>query len=284
MGFFNFDLKKLLFFLLVLALPLLSINMEQKTDRDTWFDQPFRWMAGSVQQFFTFFSQDVRDTTAQYVNLIGIKDMNEKLIAENNELRARFQRMSELMLENKKLQNMLGFRESTPMELVAAQVIARDLLSDHNTLTINKGTDHGLHNGQAVISMDGAVGYIFRPSAKTSHIMLMTDRYAVVDGIVQRSRARGIIEGKGGSHDCALKYVERTEDVKEGDIVVTGGLDDIFPKGLPAARVTAVERKTFSVSLKVELTPVVDPMKVEEVFVVLNAKNVDLGAIDVKKE
>lgn len=277
LGFFNFDIKKMLFFLLLISLPILSINMEQKSGADVWFDEPFRWAARSVQQFFVFFSQDVKDTTALYVNLIDIKKMNEQLIGENNELRARYQRMGELMLENNRMKNLLGFRESTSMELVPAQVIGRDLVSDHNTLTINKGTDHGLQNGQAVISMDGAVGYVFRPTRTTSHVMLITDRYAVVDGVVQRSRAHGIIEGKG-SNDCSLKYVERTEDVKEGDIVVTGGLDNLFPKGLPAAVVKSVERKTFSVSLKVDLVPVVDPGKVEEVFVILNAKNVDLTA------
>lgn len=106
--------------------------------------------------------------------------------------------------------------------------------------------------------------------------MLITDRYAVVDGIVQRTRAHGIVEGKSQS-SCALKYVERTEDVNEGDLVVTGGLDNIFPKGFPVAIVESVERKTFSVSLKVDLRPVVDPYKVEEVFIITDSAKEDFG-------
>jgi rod shape-determining protein MreC len=93
---------------------------------------------------------------------------------------------------------------------------------------------------------------------------------------VQRTRAHGIVEGKS-QNGCTLKYVEKTEDVKEGDLVVTGGLDNIFPKGFPVAVVESVERKTFSVSLKVDLRPVVDPYKVEEVFVVVQAANEDFG-------
>jgi len=120
------------------------------------------------------------------------------------------------------------------------------------------------------------LGYIFKPEPFTAHVMLITDRYAVVDGIVQRTRARGIVEGKS-QKGCSLKYVERTEDVKEGDLVVTGGLDNIFPKGFPVAVVESVERKTFSVSLKVDLRPVVDPYKVEEVFVVVDAAKEDFG-------
>ncbi len=147
---------------------------------------------------------------------------------------------------------------------------------DHNTVTINKGSTDGLKAGQAVITTGGVLGYIFKPEPFTAHVMLLTDRYAVVDGIVQRTRAHGIVEGKS-QYGCSLKYVEKTEDVKEGDLVVTGGLDNIFPKGFPVAIVESVERKTFSVSLKVDLRPVVDPYKVEEVFVVLQAANEDFG-------
>jgi len=155
-------------------------------------------------------------------------------------------------------------------------VIGRDLAPDHNTIIINKGTRNGLKSGQAVITVQGVLGYVYRPEAFTANIMLITDSYSVVDGVVQRTRAHGIVEGKSPNL-IQLKYVEKTEDVKKGDLVVTGGLDNIFPKGFPVAVVENVERKNFSVSLKVELKPVVDPYKVEEVFVVANAANADLS-------
>jgi rod shape-determining protein MreC len=110
-------------------------------------------------------------------------------------------------------------------------------------------------------------------------VILITDRYSVVDGLIQRTRASGIVEGKGNSF-CILKYVEKTEDVKVGDLVVTGGLDNIFPKGFPVAVVEKVERKNVSVSLTVELRPVVDAAKAEEVFVVTNAANIDLETLN----
>jgi rod shape-determining protein MreC len=161
------------------------------------------------------------------------------------------------------------------MEVVAARVMSKDLVSDHNTLQINKGTHHGLKAGQAVITVGGVVGYVFKPGTFTSQVLLITDRYSVVDGIIARSRARGIVEGKNAS-TCVLRYVEKSEDVQPGDLVVTSGLDNIFPKGFPVAKVEAVENKTYSVSLKVELKPVVDPDKIEEVFVIMNAANEDM--------
>lgn len=276
MNFFNFDFKKLVMIGIVLALPLISINMQQKNQESNWLTTPFTLLGSAVSEGFYGFSHGVKDTTAMYVDLINIKKNNRDLKSNNNELQARLEKMNELLIENDRLRNLLSFKEQTDMNLVAAEVIGRDLVTDHNTITINKGLKDGLKAGQAVITTGGVLGYIFKPEPFTAHVMLITDRYAVVDGIVQRTRAHGIVEGKSQS-SCALKYVEKTEDVKQGDLVVTGGLDNIFPKGFPVATVESVERKTFSVSLNVELRPVVDPYKVEEVFIVLNAANADLS-------
>ncbi len=261
---------------IVLALPLISINMQQRPQESHWLTKPFSLLASGVSETFFGLSHGVKETTAMYVDLVNIKKESDDIKTTNNELIARQEKMNELVVENDRLRGLLSFKEQTKMNLVTAQVIGRDLVMDHNTITINKGTRDGLRSNQAVIATGGALGYIYKADALTSHVMLLTDRYSVVDGIVQRTRAHGIVEGKNQS-GCALKYVEKTEDVKEGDLVVTGGLDNIFPKGFPVAIVATVERKTFSVSLKVDLRPVVDPYKVEEVFVVINANNEDFG-------
>lgn len=276
MNFFNFDFKKLVMIGIVLALPLISINMQQRPQESNWLARPFTLLSSSISEVFYGFSHGVKGTTAMYVDLINIKKHSEELKSTNNEMQSRLEKMNELLKENDRLRELLSFKEQTKMNLVAAQVIGRDLVIDHNTVTINKGTNDGLKAGQAVITTGGALGYIYKPGPFTSNVMLITDRYAVVDGIVQRTRAHGIVEGKS-QNGCVLKYVEKTEDVKEGDLVVTGGLDNIFPKGFPVAIVESVERKTFSVSLKVDLRPVIDPYKVEEVFVVTNAANEDFG-------
>lgn len=249
--------------------------MEQRHDQSEWFNQPFTWLAGGMQNLFFDYSKGIKDSTARYVNLVNIKKDNDSLQGQNKELQTRLLKLDEILAENNRLKSILDFKQNSKMDLVSAQVIARDLIPDHSTITINKGTDHGVKSGQAVMTLDGALGYIYKPSKKTAHVLLMTDRYAVIDGIIQRSRAQGIVEGKGNS-GAVLKYVERTEDVKPGDLVVTGGLDNIFPKGFPIAIVEATEKKHISVSLKVDLKPLVDPDKVEEVFVVLSAANQDL--------
>ena len=270
MNLLNFNIKKAFILLLIIILPLISINMEQKNTHIPWFNQPFTFLAQSVQNLFFSLSHGVKSTTAEYINIINIKSEIKYLQKENDELKTRLNLFTENQNELERLRTLLDFQKNTKMELIPAQVIGRNLVTDHNTITINKGTDHGLVAGQAVLTVSGAVGYVFRPSRRISHIMLLTDRYAVVDALIQKTRTHGLVEGKS-KESCILQYVERTEEVKDGDLIVTGGLDNIFPKGFPLGVITNVERKTKNTSLLIEVKPIVDPNKVEEVFIVKNA-------------
>ena len=270
MNFLNFNVKKAFILLFVIILPLISINMEQKNLNTQWYDQPFAFLAQTVQNIFFSLSHGVRSTTAEYVNILKVKSLNHDLQKENDELKTRLTLFAENQNELERLRTLLDFQKNTKMQLIPAQVIGRNLMTDHNTITINKGTQHGLVAGQAVLTVSGAVGHVFRPSLRTSHVMLITDRYSVVDALIQKTRTHGLVEGKS-KDSCILQYVERTEEVKDGDLIVTGGLDNIFPKGFPLGVITNVERKTKNTSLLIEVKPVVDPNKVEEVFVVKNA-------------
>jgi rod shape-determining protein MreC len=276
LNWLNFDLRKAFTVALLFLLPLISINNQQSTRQYGWYDRPFSFLAGVVEHSFFAFSEGIRGTTRQYMDLIDIKKENKLLHAQTEELRARLQQMDEVTHETNRLRKLLEFREQTKMELVAARIMSRDLLSEHSTIRIDKGTAQGLKAGMAVISTEGVVGHIFRPEAYTAHVLLINDRYSVVDGVVGRSRARGLVEGRS-QNTLALQYVEKSEDIKKGDVIVTSGLDNVFPKGFPVAVVENVENKPYAVALKVELKPVVDSDKIEEVFIIVGANNQDLS-------
>ncbi len=256
--------------MVIFILPLISINMEQKRSTTVWFAQPLSFTAEIFQSLFSNLSLGVRGTVSEYFNLLRIKSENTELKNKMGELSTRLKLFEENQIELERLKNLIDFQKNTQMQLIPAQVIGRDLLPDHKTITINKGTHHGLKNMQAVLTVSGAVGYVFRPEKFTSHIMLMTDRYSVVDALIQKTRSHGIVEGQGENNGI-LQYVDRTDDVKAGDLIVTGGLDNIFPKGFPLGVVTEVARKTKSASLIIQIRPVIESDKIEEVFIVQNA-------------
>lgn len=248
--------------------------MEQKKSQDAWFAQPVSYIAQSFQSFFSQFSSGIRGTASEYLNLLRIKRDNYKLKTELNEIKTRLKIFEETQLENDRLRNILDFQKNTKMELIPAQVIGRDLLPDHKSVTINKGTQHGLKHLQAVLTVSGAVGYIFKPAENTSHVILITDRYSVVDALIQKSRAHGLAEGTG-KEEALLQYVDRTEAVKAGDLIVTGGLDNIFPKGFPLGVVAKVETRSQKAALTIHIKPIVESEKIEEVFIVTNAAQED---------
>jgi rod shape-determining protein MreC len=281
LNFVNLDIRKILLLIPIISLPLVTINMQQMPRPSEWYGEPLALVASKTQGLYTWFSNEVRGTTSLYLNLINVKRENLDLKNQNSELKAQLAALTELKLENERLSQLFAFKQKTKMDLLAAKVIGRDLSSDHATIMIDRGSNDGVKPMQAVMTIEGAVGYVFRVDPSTSRVMLITDRYSVVDGIVQRSRARGLVEGKI-LDSCLLKYVNKSSDVVTGDLIVTSGLDSIFPKGLPIATVEFVNKKPYTVTLDVELKPVVNPNKVEELFIVRNANQVDLEEPPVK--
>ena len=272
MNFFTFDIRKLFLGLVLVVVPLLAVNMQRKSEEELWFTKPFTWVGGLAQKAYAGFSSGVRGSTAEYIDLLHIKTNNRKLQAELMELKAQLGALTELKIENERLNKLLGFKQASKMELLAARVVGIDLLPDHRSITIDRGSIHGVRKNMAAITVGGVVGYTFRVENQTSQILLLTDRYAVIDSVIQRSRARGLVEGERDGV-CQMKYIKRNDDVKVGDLVVTSGLFNVFPKGFPIGVVSSVSKSDYGMTQYVEIEPTIEPMNLEEVFVILNAHN-----------
>jgi rod shape-determining protein MreC len=119
----------------------------------------------------------------------------------------------------------------------------------------------------AVISTEGVVGQILKVSPHYATVLLITDYNSAIDSIVQKTRARAIVEGKGENR-CQLKYLLRTDEVNVGDVIVTSGLGGNFPKGLLIGEIRQVEKRGRSIFQDAELAPAVDLTKLEEVLVI----------------
>ena len=118
-----------------------------------------------------------------------------------------------------------------------------------------------------MVSPLGAVGQVVAVASRSSKVLLLTDSNSGADVVTQRNRARGIVSGSL-DNGAIMKYVKRSEDIKEGDRLITSGLDSVFPKGLLVGTITKVNKKNFGLFQYVEVTLAVDPSKIEEVLVV----------------
>ncbi len=134
-----------------------------------------------------------------------------------------------------------------------------------STITINKGSDDGIEKDMAVVAEDGVVGRVQAVLPGTAKVILLTDPGSTLAVRVQRNREEGLLEGKLGL--CALKYVSFYADIQEGDLLVTSGLDGLFPKGLPVATVLRVTKHEASAFQTVTARPIVSFSRLEEALV-----------------
>ena len=103
-------------------------------------------------------------------------------------------------------------------------------------------------------------------------VQLLVDPGMSVAVRVERSRARANVVGTGHDHRAELEYALRSDDIEEGDLLVTSGTDQVFPPGLTVGKVVDVQRKTSATFLKAQVAPAVDPRSLQEVLVVLAPK------------
>ncbi|MBU2054466.1 MAG: rod shape-determining protein MreC [Proteobacteria bacterium] len=222
--------------------------------------------AAPVQDAINIPLQSLHDGWKKYLFLVGLEDENRRLRRQNAALTEQLNLYREGRLEAERLRKLLALKENFPQRPVAARVIDRARAPLFKTLLINKGTADGLQAGLPVLSDQGVVGRIIETSWHASRVLLLTDAQSNIDGMIQQSRAQGILQG-AGSAGCSLKYISRTEEVLEGDAVITSGLAGVFPKGLPLGVVTGASRSNGGLFQKIDVAPAVDFEKLEEVLV-----------------
>lgn len=190
----------------------------------------------------------------------------ERLQAQVELLAERVVRFEEVEQENARLRELLAFRQRLAGDLLAASVIGRDATGVARTLTIDRGERDGVTKGAAVLAPAGVVGQVFLAGAHAARVLLITDHNSGLDAVVQRTRARGIVEGTLAD-GCGLKFVKRTEDLQPGDVVVTSGVDGIFPRGLAIGQLTSVDKRGQGLFQYASVRPFVDFERLEEVLV-----------------
>ena len=197
---------------------------------------------------------------------------NRRLREEVRALQTELQQRSFKAQEAVRLRELLELRQSVPLDTLAAQVVGRDGVPWFRTLTLDKGDKDGVRLDAAVISATGVVGRVFAVGPHAARVQILLDRESGTAALVERSRVSGVVSGQvsgpeTGSEDLMLKYVSERADVAVGDLVVTSGLERIYPKGLVIGRVRFVGQVT-GLFREVRVEPSARFERLEEVLVV----------------
>lgn len=222
---------------------------------------PIMGPAARVSGFF-------KDTWNDYISLVDVQRENLRLREQIRELNGRVIAGNEALQSNQRLTSLLEMKGAVKAPTLAASVVGEDVTSWFRTMVIDRGSSSGIREGMAVLAADGVAGQIVKVAPTTSRVLLLTDHASGIAAVIQRSRARGVVKGKGEGL-CSLEFTTRQEDVKVGDMVVASGIGGIFPKGLPIGEVTMVKRGEYGIFQTVSIRPAVNIAHLEEVLVVL---------------
>ncbi len=208
----------------------------------------------------------VRHLWGGYVDLRSVRRDNEQLRSELAAAQIQLQEQRARADRSRRLEELLALRDRLSLQTAAAEVIASSASPDFQTFTIDKGTGDGFDRDMAVLAPAGVVGRIVVPSPRASRVQMLIDKNAAAGGTIERSRAQALVVGNGAG--LALENVPETADVVVGDVVVTSGIEGIFPKGFVIGRVESVKKNGVAYE-EIVVAPAVDFSSLEEVLVVL---------------
>ncbi len=214
-------------------------------------------LAGRIGDFFVTQSQLQRD--------------NEQLRRQELLHTGALQVGKSLESENQHLRQLLGLRERLPREFIAAEILYSHRDPFTRRVVVDKGIQHGVKAGQAVVDEAGVVGQVTRVFPWVSEVTLVTDKEQAVPIQSLRSGLRGVTFGIGYDGTLELRFMPVNADIQNGDLLVTSGIDGTYPPGLPVAVVSNIERNAAYAFARITCTPTAGVTSFSQVLIVSTA-------------
>lgn len=255
------------------VLAAISIFADQRAlqagGRDlSWWTGGLLELAAPVQRVLTAPIDGARELWRGYVALLDVREENVALKARLAEVQEESLQLREALIASGALEQVAEMRAQLEMPMTSAEVVGQDVSPWFRTVVLDRGRDHGLRAGMPIVTENGVVGLVTATTPHASRAMLILDRQSAVDGLVQRSRARGIVRGTGGG-DLVFEFTGPAEEVQAGDLVITSGYGGVYPKGVRIGEVVSVDATAPDLVRRATLAPAASFDRLERVFALL---------------
>lgn len=181
---------------------------------------------------------------------------NKAFEAEVTLLKLRQQRFLNLENENRQLRALLNSVDESHLNVQVAEVLFVAADAHSGEWVLNKGSKDGVYIGQAVLDAQGVLGQVIMVAPKTSRIMLISDTRSSTPVESLTTGLRSMLEGKGVGQPLSLVFIPKTEKVVVGDILVSSGAGERFPKGYPVGKIASVRSHAGDQFLAIEVQPI----------------------------
>ena len=261
-------------YLLVAALigHLLLISAQVSSQGASLLETSIFGALSRVQSLTASATQGVTGAWGNYVALRGHRARADALQQQLDRLGVELQHANAQARRAEQLEQLLQLRRTELPATMAARVIAADPAAAFRTVTIDRGTADGVRRDMAVLSPLGVVGRVIdEPAAHAAKVQLIIDRNAGAGAVIDRNGAGGVVVGSDGDLPLRMEYVSNLADVSAGDLVMTSGLDGIYPRGYVIGRIEKVERGSGLYRL-IAIRPRVDFSSLDAVLLVTGAQ------------
>lgn len=233
---------------------------------------------GVFERGFSAVGGFVGDTALSIRSLRQLRGEYEALLAKSKDMERLERDYAGLEAENQRLRSQLGFAQAAPFKQIAARVVGKDPGNLYATIVIDKGIEAGIRKNMPVIAWQdgvrGLVGRVLEAGQGSSVVVPLYDSSSYVAARLAKSRFEGLLSGTGADDETlTMNYVSKRalDDTQPGDLIVSSGLDSLYPPDLALGRVRRINEPEYQTSLDIEVEPVLDFSRIEYVFVVEGA-------------
>lgn len=205
---------------------------------------------------------------------------NRRLILESQVFASRLQGYAALKDENAQLRRLLGLPPAPGVKFMAAEVIRVQPDPFDRRIIVDKGAIDGVEAGRPVVDASGLVGQITRVFAASSEVTLLTSKEQAAPVQDQRNGLRLILSGSGSDNLLEVRYLDMHADVKPGDVLVTSGIDGVYPLGIPVARVLRVDPPRQTPFARAVCQPIGEIGQHRHILILNPAKAAAAGKVD----
>ena len=260
--------RNIIVLLLVMCAQIVLLAWQVKSDNDVPLVRV--WAVTAVTPVASAIETTRNGTTgffANYFELKNARQLSQKLTTEVNRLRLENQFLRNELASAQRAESLAGFQAHNPSKMIGARVIGATPGMGTRSVLIDRGTQSGVRRGMAVVTPDGIVGTVIAAFPFDSQVRSVTDPGFAAGVESQKNHVHGVLKGLGTS-SARVDFVPTGQKIEVGEMFFTSGEDRVFPKGLPAGRVTSVREGNSNQEITVE--PSGTEVAPEEVLVILD--------------
>jgi len=262
--------KFVLLFVTIVLLVVIGLSSIQNSKINHVGDI-FSTVLSPFQRFIGFSDKKINDFFAHFEDINKLRKENEDLKNTVDELVYENEKLIDFKIENEELRKALNIKDQySNMDMIGANIIAKDMGNWFDIFTIDRGTKDGISNDYPIVTNRGLVGRVMQTDLFSAKVISIIDEDSSISARLSKTSDIVVVKGDRKLKDegfCIMNYIPAEADISVGDKVETSGVGGIYPKGIIIGKVKEVRQRTNQLDRYAIIEPLVDFRRLEQVFV-----------------